>query len=321
MVTTTYHKDFVLLGGNFSSKVIKPCLNNFLNKVHHIDTSKKFISSQYFNSNIFFVAIPPEKNILFFKDSRISNSRVFIEKPFTVSLNESFVIKEICLKRNISIFVDFTFNFLDSFCFFLNLLKDETVVKYNFLWRTKTLQKNFKNNWKHNRLKGGGGLNNYLSHIISVILLNFGNISILKANLFHNHIGKFIFDDYKGYISFVHENNINGILDFSIISDENPILSLEVITSSNIYKIETKDNNFFRNIFIYKNNKKIFYESNNQEGDSRLNGVNNAIKSFLNDDDSLIKVNLSHALQVTKVLDLIWKSSSKNKELYAYNKY
>ena len=155
------------MGGNFAINVIGEVLLSLNHNITHISSSKKdFKHYHLLDKNIFIIAIPPAKNLSFFVNALTNkNIKVFIEKPFS-------------------------FNFLASFKFLFTQLKinHEKVLNYEFEWNTQTKQKNFKNNWKHLSPLGGGGLYNYISHIISVLIINFNDVSIVDAKLCNKHL-------------------------------------------------------------------------------------------------------------------------------------
>ena len=114
------------------------------------------------------------------------------------------------------------------------------------------MQKNYKDNWKNDHRKGGGGLSNYISHIFSYLLNNFGSIALINSNLNHKHIANFIFDDSSGKISFKHSNKISGSIEFDIFSSENSAFIFEVRTKKHIYKISNNLRDFFIKFDLFR---------------------------------------------------------------------
>jgi predicted dehydrogenase len=310
-------RDFVLFGGNFASKVLGVALADLTcsnyNICHISSSKKKCVIPQ--NIDTFFIAIPPNLNLKILQDMVPSNSNIFIEKPLSNNLEVSKKIKNLSIEKNLNIFVDFTFNFIDSFNQLSKILKNEDVVSYQFKWKTMTLQKNFKNNWKHDYKKGGGGLSNYISHIISYLVNNFGSISVINSDLNHQHIQNFIFDDCCGKILCKHSNNIKGKIEYDVFSIEEPEITLEVKTSKYIYKISNNLRDFFREFSLFRDQDLIFSENHSGFIDARIPIVKNALISFLNN-KSNNKVDINHALLVNQIIDLIRLSSRKNKEIY-----
>jgi predicted dehydrogenase len=313
------NKNIVLLGGNFAINVIEEALLTQNHNITHISSSKKNLKNyQETDKNIFFVAIPPAKNLSLFLNTQLNqNSKVFIEKPLSNNLLSSIQIKDICLNKNINLFIDYSFNFLESFKFLFNELKinHETVLTYEFEWYTLTTQKKFKNNWKHLSALGGGGLYNYISHIISVLILNFNDISIVDAKLFNKHLDNYIFNDFCGNILFKHFGGISGTIKYDIFSDS-PLFLFSIVTKENTYKIFNDEKDFFSKFIVKKNNKTIYSEENFKYKDARIAPTLSSISSFLLEDQMSEKLNIDHAVSVQNILHYTQLSSSKRKELY-----
>jgi predicted dehydrogenase len=311
-------KNFVLFGGNFASKVLRVVLSDLSNsnyKIHHVNSSKKIYNIPHY-AEVFFIAIPPNFNLKLLKDRIPNFSNVFLEKPLSNSFEEAKKIKIVSIEKSINIFVDFSFNFISSFERLAKILINENVISYEFIWKTKTLQNNYKNNWKHDYRKGGGGLSNYVSHIISYLLNNFGSISLINSTLRYKHMENCIFDDSSGEILCKHANNIIGKIKYDIFSNEEPTLILEVKTHSHVYKVSNNLHDFFKKFNLFCDNHLIFSEDNSAATDARIPIVKNAIIYFLNNPNNNL-VDINHALEVSQLIDLIRLSSQKNKEIYA----
>jgi hypothetical protein len=310
-------KNFILFGGNFATNVIKKTLYYYNNNIIHYSSSKQRPKGEYLNNSYIFLVIPPENNLKFFENNDLSNAKVFIEKPLAPSLADALKIEQICKDKNIEIFIDFTFNFIKSFQYLFNEIKlnNEIFKSYNICWNSKTRQTNFKNNWKHSSKKGGGGLNNFISHIISIIDINFFEISSLKSSLSSKHIGNFIFNDCAGDISIKHTNGIVGNLKYDIFSK---LSNFEFVinTDKNKYVLTNNEKIFFKSFSLYKNNIKIFSENHEFDFDPRVFPITSSTKCFIDNNIFSKKLDIKHAVRVQKILELIQQSSIKRKELY-----
>ena len=313
------NKNIVLLGGNFAINVIGEVLLSLNHNITHISSSKKdFKHYHLLDKNIFIIAIPPAKNLFFFVNALTNkHTKVFIEKPLSNDLVSSYQIRDICFKKNIKLFIDYSFNFLESFKFLFTQLKinHEKVLTYEFEWNTQTKQKNFKNNWKHLSPLGGGGLYNYISHIISVLVINFNDVSIVDAKLCNKHLDNCIFNDTHGNIIFKHFGGISGSIKYDIFSN-NSLFAFNIVTKQNTYKISNDEKDFFSKFIVKKNNKTIYTEDNSKYKDARIAPIQASISSFLLEDHMFEKLNIDHALSVQNILYYIQLSSSKRKELY-----
>lgn len=310
------NRDFVIFGGNFAIKVLGQALldvtkNNC--KILYINSSKKkpYIPNHI---NTFFIAIPPNSNLKILENIP-DNSNIFIEKPLSNSFEESKKIKNLSIEKNLDIFVDFSFNFINTFERLAKILLNEDVESYQFIWKTQTLQKNFKDNWKNDHTKGGGGLSNYISHIISYLLDNFGSIALINSNLHHKHIGNFIFDDSSGKIFFKHSNNISGNIEYDIFSSEDSAFIFKIKTKKYSYKISNNLRDFFVKFDLFRDEDLIFTENNCIEKDARIPIIKNAILSFF-ENKKVNKIDINHALEVNQLIDLVRLSSQKRKEIY-----
>lgn len=311
-------KNIIIYGGNFASKVIIKALKNHNFLINHFDTSKKKASIKLLNNaSYIFIAIPPYKNLDLFKELSLEKKKIFIEKPLSNDLRSAYDIKNICEKLNLEIFIDYTFNFMKIFQFLFNeiFINNEKIINYKFVWLTKTLQNNFKNGWKNDSSKGGGGLYNYISHLISLILNNFSDITSLTSRLKNKDFENYIFYEYAGVISIKHNDKAKGAIIYDILSDKNEF-SLEINTQKNTYKLLSFEKDFFKHLKLFKNNKEIYNQYNNSNNDSRLETVSECIHSFLNQNLLSKKMDIDHAIKVQQILQLIQNSNSKREEIF-----
>jgi len=310
------NRDFVLFGGNFAIKVLGQALLDLTKKntkIYYINSSKKRPEIPEHVST-FFIAIPPNSNLKIL-ELIPDNSKVFIEKPLSNSFEDAKKIKNLSIKKKLDIFVDFSFNFINTFERLSKLLVHEDVESYKFVWKTKTLQKNYKDNWKNDHRKGGGGLSNYISHIFSYLLINFGSIALIKSKLDHVHIDNFIFDDSSGKILLKHSNNILGNIEYDIFTGEDPAFIFEVKTKKYVYKISNNLCDFFVKFDLYRDDELIFTEKNISAKDARIPIVKKAIISFF-ENNKINRIGINHSVEVSQLIELIRSSSQKRKEIY-----
>jgi len=312
-------KNIIIYGGNFASKVIIKALKNYHFSINHFETSKKEASINLLNdASYIFIAIPPYKNLDLFKKLSLVKKKIFIEKPLSNDLKSAYDIKNICEKLNLEIFIDYTFNFMKIFQFLFNeiYINNDEIINYKFVWLTKTLQNNFKNGWKNDSSKGGGGLYNYVSHLLSLILNNFSDITSLSSRLNNKDFENYIFYEYAGVISIKHNDKSKGFISYDILSDKNEF-SLEINTQKNIYKLLSLEKDFFKHLKLFKNNKEIYNQYNdNDNDDSRLETVSECIASFINSNSLSEKMDLNHAIKVQQILHLIQTSHRKSEEIF-----
>jgi predicted dehydrogenase len=312
-------KNIIIYGGNFASKVIIKALKNHNFLINHFDTSKKRASINLLNNaSYIFVAIPPYKNLDLFKELSLEKKKIFIEKPLSNNLKSAYDIKNICEKQNLEIFIDYTFNFMKIFQFLFNeiFINNEKILNYKFVWLTKTLQNNFTNGWKNDSSKGGGGLYNFISHLISLILNNFSDITSLTSRLNNKDFESYIFYEYAGVISIKHDDKVKGVISYDILSDQNEF-SFEINTQKNRYKILSLEKDFFKHLKLFKNNKEIYNQYNdNDNDDSRLETVSECVSAFINSNSLSEKMDINHAIEVQEILHLIQTSHRKREEIF-----
>jgi len=195
-------------------------------------------------------------------------------------------------------------------------INNEKILNYKFVWLTKTLQNNFTNGWKNDSSKGGGGLYNFISHLISLILNNFSDITSLTSRLNNKDFESYIFYEYAGVISIKHDDKVKGVISYDILSDQNEF-SFEINTQKNRYKILSLEKDFFKHLKLFKNNKEIYNQYNdNDNDDSRLETVSECVSAFINSNSLSEKIDINHAIEVQEILHLIQNSNSKREEIF-----
>ena len=178
-------KSALIIGANIGKKVHYKILKKFYNDI--------FIASRKINKN--YKSILLHKNfdhisvcttykiqedfIKFLLKNRINVKTIMFEKPMTNNINLLSKLKIYCLKKQINIRVNYTFNELEvlkEITKIFNSSEFKLIYEFNFdhpYYKNKLIM------WKNKSSEGGGIINYYLSHI----LFYFQNFKVLKKNL------------------------------------------------------------------------------------------------------------------------------------------
>lgn len=315
--------NIILFGGNFSQHIIKPCLLNFKNNLLKYEvTSSNLIKDKNESCYIDFlldseldtaiIAVPPGENLniieSLIKYSRIK--KIFMEKPLSDSYENSKNIYDLALKNNITLFIDYSFNFFEPFIYLKKLINQETVLSYSITWDSKT-KKNFKvltDSWKNKLTNGGGGLMNFGSHIISLLLNFFGDINNIKSKLF-NLRDPYILDEYMGNFTFYH-NDIIGEFIFNIHSENTPCFIFNIQTTNHLFELSTFEKDYFNGYNLYVDGKFAYsYKQNFCNIDSRIPIISKALAYFFDNNDSTF---LDNALKTQFIIDRIRRENVKD---------
>lgn len=306
----------VLFGGNFSQKVIKPCLLNLKNNLIKYEVTTSNLTKNKHRSNYYdflldteldsaIIAVPPSENLTILdyliKHSRIK--KIFMEKPLSDTYENAKKIYDLALNNNINLFIDYSFIFFDPFIYLQKLINEERIVSYSIKWDSKTKQ-NFKvitNSWKNKSTNGGGGLMNFGSHIISLILNFFGDINSIKSKLF-NLSDPFILDEYMGNFTFYH-NDITGKFIFNVYSENIPCFIFNIQTTNHFYELSTYEKDYFNGYNLYEDGNLVYsFKKNFGDIDSRTPIISKALSYFFDNNDDTC---LDNALKTQFIIDRI----------------
>ena len=76
------------------------------------------------------------------------------------------------------------------------------------------------------------------------------------------------------------------------------------------------EKDFFKHLKLFKNNKEIYNQYNDDDNDSRLETVSECISSFINSNSLSEKMDINHAIEVQEILHLIQTSHRKREEIF-----
>ncbi len=328
-----------IIGGNFGIHVILPAISG-LSNLNLIGVSP----SSFYNSNkklifnqkqipvisnefileakdidLIFVAVPPIKQTELVLELLKKKSHLFVEKPLSSSFDDALVIFNTSAERPYKYMVDFTFFGVSQVEYLLNIIKNTSVLNYNFTWNCKS--RSFIqgiDSWRFNSESGGGALNNLVSHFLALFNIAFGSIKEICSEVNNHHNKNLVYTDAKGCVELKHSNGIQGSFVFDVLSEKRPEISL--IVNSEDYKITlvNLENDFFNGFKLYINEIEIQLANeniypNNKYNDSRIVPVKRLINKFIfdiNESNNLL-LDFKLGLNVQKAIDAIKYSSNK----------
>lgn len=278
-------KKICIIGCNYGTNVVLKSLSGFKKKIlikgisGNKERGKKFLGIDYFKNwkyminklkpDLVIIAVPPKIQSSIICHLLKNNIDFMCEKPLTI--NYKVLTKIISLKVNSK-----SKNFVDlNFLTIPAILKMKNIIGKNISSSNKILFKWYinpkssnKQTWKNNELVGGGELNNFFFHVVSILNYWFGN-------------------DYKLKIK---ENNKN----LYIINFKNKNVSFDIIFAINKFKnlfyfhISNKNHKYIlkNNSLDYHNNFKILkdgdyiYNKKFKRNMSRILTTRKVLKSY-----------------------------------------
>lgn len=265
--------NFLILGSGFGLYGYLPAiLKNPKNKLYLSSKYKKFFNSRKdirrFRNNIFWykkvfkvlnkvhrviIAKRPSDQYKICKSLISRKKTIFLEKPLAKNPDISFKLIDFLIKKKISFNIAYLFNYTKWSSIFKKRLEKSYFKEFNVIWRFES--KIPSDNWKLNSKEGGGIINFYGIHLIS--LLADLNYFPLRSIIFKNNSDKLWLATFyrSGYAK------INIILDIASKKEE--------------FLIEEINQNKKKNIIFIQNplseKKKFSFKKNNGHIDYRCN--------------------------------------------------
>ena len=242
--------NYLILGSGFGLYGYLPAiLKNPKNKLFLSSKYKKFFNSRNdirrFHNNIFWykkifkvldkvhrviIAKRPSDQYKICKSLILRKKTIFLEKPLANNPNISFKLIDFLIKKRISFNIAYLFNYTKWSSIFKKRLKKSCFKEFNVVWRFKS--KISSDNWKLNPKKGGGIINFYGIHLIS--LLADLNYFLLRSIIFKNNSDKLWLATFfrSGYAK------INILLDIASKKEEFLIEEINQNKKKNIILIQ-----------------------------------------------------------------------------------
>jgi hypothetical protein len=301
--------NFLILGSGFGLYGYLPViLKNPKNKLYLSSKYKKFFNSRKdikrFRNNIFWykkiykvlnkvhkviIAKRPSDQNKICKSLILGKKTIFLEKPLANNPDISLQLINFLIKKRINFNVAYLFNYTKWSSIFKKRLKKSYFKEFNFVWRFKS--KIPSDNWKLNHKEGGGIINFYGIHLIS--LLADLNYFTLRSIIFKNHSDKLWLATFyrTGYAK------INILLDIDSKKEEFFIEEINLNKKKNII--------FIQNPLSEK--KKFLFKKNDQHIDYRFKILTKYLYSK------------KKKISFHKNVIFLWKNIIKKTKIYNYN--
>ena len=204
----------------------------------------------------------------------------FVEKPIGTNYNLiKLLFSQYKKKTNLYSAVDFNFISLPIFKFLKKNIKISSIKKYHIEWFfAGKLKKNISKSWRFSESLGGGTINNYCSHIFSIIDFYFGETEkILSA--FSNKK----YDIYKKVsIKTSHSNKVKGSISLDPQLSSKRKFMIKIFLENEIYELINNSYDYHNNFFLYltKDNEKKLIKTYKiySDKDSRIFPTDEIIK-------------------------------------------
>ena len=260
-----------LIGCNYGANVIYESIKRLDSKIKIIgisgskDRGDRYLNLPYYSNwkkmiielkpKFVVIAVPPyiQSNIILYLMKH--NIDFLCEKPIAHNKESLKKIKKYNISTKSKILVDLNFLTIPA----IQKMKEIIVNKYekfeyfDFKWYVNPTTSSQKS-WKNDLILGGGFLNNFFFHILSI--LNFWFEDRLKIFL-ENH-------DFNCYEFRCFINEISFSIKF-IINKYNNLFEFKANSKKHKYILRNKSLDYHNNFKIYKNSKVIFKKNFNKK--------------------------------------------------------
>ena len=331
-----------IIGLSYAEKVFIKCLNNIssiqiigiaYNK-RNINSLKKKYKNIKFSKNfrnlidnlkpqLVLIATPTyvqEEAIKFLVQKKIP---FLCEKPLTINLTQAKNIFNLVYNSNIPSVIDYNFIPIPIFKFIkLYLNNNNDYLSYDLTWNFRSYPKqNHLKSWKFQNKLGGGTLNNYGSHLFSIIDYLFGDINKLRS---YRVSTKSLND--KIIVTNFHNNKKNGQFVLSPALDHLRKFELNIYYKKYYLHLINNTTHYHSGFRLYKvddkNNKKLLKKYYNYtSSDPRVTQTTKIIQTLI----KKIKLqkksyfDISLALRIQILIHFANKSISLKKKLNIKN--
>jgi hypothetical protein len=230
-------------------------IRGFYNKIFWY----KKISNIINKINNIIIAARPSDQYKICQISFLKKKTFFLEKPLANNPENSLKLLNYLVKNNINFNIAYLFNYTNWSFRFKRKIKDsifrsnnKSFKEFSITWRFKS--EIFNNSWKLNSKKGGGIINFYGIHLIS--LLADLNYSLLRSMVFKNNTDKL----WLATFSRPAYPKINILLDTSSNQEEFSIEEISQYKKRNIVFI--KNPLCEKKKFVFKKKEHIDYRAN-----------------------------------------------------------
>ncbi len=226
---------------------------------------------------------------------------VFKEKPFALNLPEAKELSTLALKENVQIYTVTKRQFYPSYAMGLQLLQDGVIGNpYMYSARHFIPHGNLYEGWRSSvQAAGGGALIDMGYHLLDVILRYFGNVN--QANLHWSNVAKpnytYEVEDAASLHNW-HQSGVHGVFQLAVLSGPKEE-SIEIRGTKGSMLVTKKDVTVSDNF-----GKELDHYEFNTDGEE---AVIEAFTQFLQNDKSIWSQNISHNLNIMKVVDMAYE--------------
>lgn len=275
-----------IIGCNYGSNVVLRSiryLNNKNIKITGISGRKSrgkiFDGIDYYNNwkymikknnpDLVIISVPPINQTLIMKYLLNKNIDFMFEKPLTTDRQKLKNLEKIYKKSKSKCFIDINFLTVPSVIKMKNIIKKNLSPnsKIELKWYINPRTSN-KKIWKNDVKKGGGELNNFFFHVISILNFWFGKNYSLELKKKSNELYIISFKQKK--ITFNIRFAVNKYNNLFLFKLSNPKSTYYLINKSKDY------HNYFK---IYKD-EKIFFDKNFKKNHSRILSTKEILKYY-----------------------------------------
>lgn len=333
----------VIIGRGFGERILLPIFES-LNDVKVIGISgrrkseKKILKYQknsikIFNSwkvminqtnpDIVIIAVPAidqTKIVTFLIEKNIP---FFAEKPLTNNYQNSLKIIKLLSSKETKAVIDYNFIYLPIFIKLKELLDKKRigrVNRYELIWNFQSYAYKYKKiSWRLDNKKGGGTLNHFGSHILSIIDYLFENTKIINSIL-SKYSKNYLERDDNVFFSSIHKDSVRGNVSICPNTIGINTFALKIYGNKGILEIinDTSDHYKFSGINFYNKENKLKNIFNLEKGnDKKLNSRYLPSRAIAQDLLNYIQynknpvANLSFALRIQHLLNEVEKKSTK----------
>lgn len=226
--------------------------------------------------------------------------KVFKEKPLAINLKEAKEINALAIKEGVQVYTVTKRQFYPAYKTGLQLLNERKIgTPYMYSARHFMPNGNLYAGWRSNMQSAGGGVVIDLGyHLIDIITRYFGDIS--QANLHWTNIAKpeYIYEvEDSATLHSWHPVGVQGVLQLSALSGPKEE-TLEIRGTSGRMVVTKQD----VTIYDVSGNEKFhhLFEANS------IDAVVHALEEYLLDNKLIWSQNISHNMQIMRVIDLAY---------------
>ncbi|MDI6803860.1 MAG: Gfo/Idh/MocA family oxidoreductase [Bacteroidota bacterium] len=312
------HPEVNLLAACDSSKFLLEAIKKYTRIKCYTDY-KEMIGENEFDCLV--IATPTKYHFEMVKYALNKNINVFVEKPFSLTLEDSNEMYKLANKNMLVNQVGYHNRFLGTFKELKRLLDNNVIGEvYHFLGEAygPVVVREKSSTWRSEKDEGGGCLYDYASHVINLINLYFGEPSAVAGTFLKKIYSKEVEDAV--YSILIYEKGFSGILSVNWSEDAYRKMSTQIsvfgkkgkiIADATECRIYLKEENTKENLkkgwtikYITDVTEGVNFYLRGEEYSSQIDYFIDHVKNKKHDNIN----SFESALQTEKVIDLLFKN-------------